>query len=488
MSPLRRAFLVAAVVGTAGCSTEVLTFDTPGANGGRPPIVVSGGAPSLGQGGEGGEAVVAVSGFGGTSGGSSAGTGNAGTGSAEGSAPDGTLTRISLANDGSDANSGTDEVALSGDGRFAAFTTFADNLMLDDTNQQSDVFVRELVTGGQWCASRTASGRAANGSSTRPTLSHDGAHLTFGSLATDLGASGVEEEQVLLQQPFDRPEPEIALPVQVGCAGGAVADGGRALAFCTATPLVPDDANETTDVYVRTESGAFELVSRSTNGGAARGWSVAPAMSADGNVVVFESDASDLVPGDTNDTVDVFVYDRARGELSRVSVDSSGGEAAGASTTASVSADGKRVAFTSSATNLVPGDTNESTDVFVHDLVTRETLRASAGNGGTQPEGASWGSSLDGSGRLVVFTSSAGNLAPGCSRPTGVFVRDLSTSLTLCVSSVYAPSMDDLSHGGVISDDGRVVVFLSYSSSLVEQDRNLAPDAFAFRFRTAPWL
>src|SRR5262249_22544698 len=156
--------------------------------------------------------------------------------------------------------------------------------------------------------------------------------------------------------------------------------------------------------------GSTTRVSTATGGGQGNGRSFVPTISADGRYVAFYSDASNLVSGDTNGARDVFVRDLQTGETTRVSVSSSGAEADGDSFAPALSADGRYVAFASAATNLVAGDTNDANDVFVRDRQTNTTTRVSVGHEGSQANGGSDQPSLSGDGRLVAFTSTASNV------------------------------------------------------------------------------
>src|SRR3954451_1628681 len=169
----------------------------------------------------------------------------------------------------------------------------------------------------------------------------------------------------------------------------AVSADGRYVAFySSATNLVPGDTNKARDVFVRdTKAGMTTRISVAAAGTEADGNSFEPAISADGRYVAFHSDASNLVPGDTNGADDVFVKDRQTGATTRVSVNTAGAEADGGSYTPAMSADGRLVAFLSDATNIVPGDTNQARDVFVHDVATGTTFRVSVNTAGDQAQG-----------------------------------------------------------------------------------------------------
>ena len=151
-------------------------------------------------------------------------------------------------------------------------------------------------------------------------------------------------------------------------------------------------------------SGTITRVSVDSSGLQGNNYSKTPAISADGRFVAFRSAADNLVSGDTNETEDVFVHDRQTGETTRVSVDSSGAQANSYSTNPAISADGRYVAFTSFASNLVAGDTNELTDVFVHDRQTGATTRVSVDSSGVEANGESseYYVSISGDGRYVA--------------------------------------------------------------------------------------
>ena len=157
----------------------------------------------------------------------------------------------------------------------------------------------------------------------------------------------------------------------------------------------------------------IQRVSVASSGVQGNGRSCCPSISADGRFVAFASEASNLVPGDTNGAWDVFVYDRQTGEITRVSVASDGAQGNGDSGGPAISADGRFVAFYSSASNLVPGDTNGVEDVFVHDRLTGQTTRVSVASDGAQGNDLSWQPSISADGRFVAFASRASNLVPG---------------------------------------------------------------------------
>ena len=208
-----------------------------------------------------------------------------------------------------------------------------------------------------------------------------------------------------------------------------------------------------------------------------------PAISADGRFIAFTSDADNLVPGDTNATQDVFVHDRQTGTTERVSVSSNGDEGnsfSGDISQISISADGRFVAFASLASNLVPGDTNNEYDIFVHDRQTGETERVSVSSFGVEAEDFNWWPSISGDGRFVAFSSDATNLVPGdMNVKRDVFVHDRETGATERVSvSSSGEEATNRSKNPYISGSGRFVAFSSDAVNLVPSDSNGARDIF----------
>ncbi|MHB8789473.1 MAG: TolB family protein [Desulfobulbaceae bacterium] len=187
------------------------------------------------------------------------------------------------------------------------------------------------------------------------------------------------------------------------------------------------DSNEADDVFVHDrQTGMTTRVSIDSSGNQGNAGSYGPAFSADGRHVAFKSSATNLVVSDFNGADDVFVHDRLTGVTARVSVDSSGIQGDGLSDLPALSADGRYIAFYSRATNLVSGDTNSYDDVFVHDRLTGMTTRVSVDSSGNQGDGNSWDAAISADGRYVAFGSSTTNLDPGDTSTNGtldMFVR-----------------------------------------------------------------
>jgi uncharacterized repeat protein (TIGR01451 family) len=274
----------------------------------------------------------------------------------------------------------------------------------------------------------------------------------------------------------------------------SVSADGRFVAFGSLSDnLVPGDTNGKSDIFVRDRlTGTTERVSVSSAGrqgdadsGLLNGMA-GPSISADGRFVVFDSEATNLVKRDTNGTSDVFLHDRLTGTTMRVSVSSTGAQASGQEGT--ISADGKRVAFTSFSDNLVPGDTNFG-DVFVRDLAASTTVRASVASDGSQGNNSSSHPSLDGDGHVVAFDSAA-DLAPNDGNGTvDVYVHDLDSGATEAASIGPAGSSFVINHGSNanISSNGRFVVFDTQESNLFPDANGPVQDAVLFDRVTHTW-
>jgi len=244
---------------------------------------------------------------------------------------------------------------------------------------------------------------------------------------------------------------------------------------------VPGDGNGASDVLVRDRgSGRTTLVSVDSAGVQGNEGSFTPSISADGRYVAFASDATALVAGDHNRAEDVFVHDRRTGRTVKVSEASDGRPGNGNSYSPAISADGRFVAFASEATNLVRGDTNGATDIFVHDLATGRTVRVSVASNGAQSDGDAFTPSISGDGRYVAFITDAGNLRAGDgNRASDVFVHDGETGRTVLVSRSSDP---DVSSGRgsfepSLSVDGRYVAFVT-DGALVADDTNNTEDVY----------
>jgi len=423
----------------------------------------------------------------------------------------GTTERVSVASDGNQGNDYSRGVAISADGRYVAFESFASNLVPGDTNRWGDIFVHERETGVTERVSVDSAGNQGNWGGNNPAISADGRYVAFSSSATNLvpdDSNGWSDVFV-----HDR-QTGATTRISVDSAGNegngnswgvAISADGRYVAFESfASNLVPGDTNRWGDIFVHErETGVTERVSVDSAGNQGNNHSAmggAAAISTDGRYVAFYSMASNLVPGDTNicpayplgSCGDAFVRDRQTGVTQRVSVDSAGNQANGSSGPTDISGDGRYVAIGSGASDLVAGDTNtcdinhdgqydeNCPDAFVHDRQTGATQRVSVDSAGNQGNAESFASSISADGRYVALVSAASNLVPGDTNGVeDVFVHDRQTGTTTRISVDSGGNQGNSGcAGAAISADGRYVAFVSAASNLVPGDTNGIEDVF----------
>jgi Tol biopolymer transport system component len=419
------------------------------------------------------------------------------------SASAGTTDRVSVSSAGEQGNSYSWDPAISPDGRFVAFCSIATNLVAGRTNGFLQVFVRDRQTGATELVSVSSAGEQGDDDSGGwgCVISADGRFVAFGSIADNLvlgDTNGAYDVFVHDRQTGATERVSVSSAGEQGDSdsgghGCAISADGRFVAFdSTADNLVPGDTNGCKDIFVHDrQTGATERVSVSSTGEQANAdyetWmSHVVAISPDCRFVAFSSGASNLVPADTNDAYDVFVHDRQTGATERVSISSAGEEGnwdSGASYCGpAISADGRFVAFGSHASNLAPGDTNGYSDIFVHDRTTGATERVSVSSTGEQ--GDDWsgdsGIAISADGRFVVFASFAHNLVPGdTNNNDDVFLHDRTTGVTEMVSlNTDGEHGDSWSDRAAITADNRYVFFESFASNLVPGDTNNTCDVF----------
>jgi Tol biopolymer transport system component len=258
---------------------------------------------------------------------------------------------------------------------------------------------------------------------------------------------------------------------------------GRYIVFeSTASDLVPGDTNGTVDIFVRDRTtGTTTRVSVDAFGAESNGDSRGPCISADGRYVAFESTASNLVPGDANGVQDDFLKDLQTGAVEILSVDSFGAPSDGDSFFPAFSSDARYVVFMSLGTTLVAGDTNGERDIFVRDRQTATTERVSVSSLGVQGDGdCPIYPAISRDGRYVVFYSTSSNLVAGDTNGTyDTFLRDRQLGVTERISVATGGGQADSSSSlGTLSDDGRYVTFMSSATNLVPGDVNLSVDCF----------
>lgn len=401
-------------------------------------------------------------------------------------------------------------LSVSSDGRYVAFASTATNLApgVDPTTCVArdpafgfvtdgpcpQIYVHDRLRDSTELISKTSAGDPGNSTSWSPFLSADGRYVTYESAASNLDPGDIDGGLDLFV--YDRASgvteriPAVSSsPLEYvgenygGLFHGSISDDGRYVAFNSpASDLVPGgrDTNGNDDVFVYDrQARTTERVSVSSSGGQLTGASrptgdLYPSISSDGRYVTFITDAPSLVQGDTNGVLDMFIHDRTTHITERVSVSATGQEGNGTVWEPGyqlrrISADGRYVAFSSSASNLVPSDTNNDADVFVRDRVASTTIRVSVSSTGGQAIGATdpavaynpYYYSISGDGRYVAFDSSALGLTPSdTAKDWDVFVHDVVTRTTTLVT--ISPAGDGTAgEGACISPDGRAVAYLS---------------------------
>jgi len=367
--------------------------------------------------------------------------------------------RVSVATDGTQGNSASSIPAISATGRFVAFVSDSNTLVTSDSNGVADVFLRDTCAGVASCTPSTArlslasDGTQGNGDSSLPSVSSDGRFVAFASAASTLVAGDSNGT-------FD-------IFLRDTCLGV----GG-----CTASTIRVSVANDDS-----------QSVSDNTR----------PSLSDNARFVAFESNANNLVSGDSNGTFDIFLRDTCLGATGctastiRVSVANDGSQGVGASGFAALSDTGRFVVFTSDASNLVTGDSNGVADIFLRDTClgaagcTASTARVSVSTSGTQASSASGFAAVSPNGRFVAFESAASELVSGDTNSlSDIFVRDTCAGVTSCTPAtirVSVASDGTQGNGGSIEadiGDGGFVSFESTASNLVSNDTNGVKDVF----------
>jgi cysteine-rich repeat protein len=400
-------------------------------------------------------------------------------------------TRQSVDSSGAQANGNTFGPAITPNSRFLVFQSEATNLVAGDTNVRSDIFVRDRLTATTERVNVATGGAEANDLSLGGALSHDGRFVAFASFASNLvpgDTNGVSD--VFLR---DR---VVGTTECVSVASGGVpgngmsavdrfavsADGRWVVFFSVASDLVAGDANGKWDVFVRDRLTATTTrVSVNSGGVEGDGDSMRVAgITPDGRFVGFESFATNLVLGDTNGVRDAFLHDRTFGTTERISLATGGGEGNANSAWNAMTPDARWVVFESLATSLVAGDTNAASDVFVRDRTLATTVRVNLSTGGAQGNLQSGTASISDDGRFVAFMTFATNLvAPDTNGGEDVLLRDRTAGTTERASVDSALVQGNArSFHPAMSADGCRIAFVSNATNLVTGDTNGAYDAF----------
>ena len=388
------------------------------------------------------------------------------------------IKRISMASNGVESNGFSSGVSIDDDGRYIIFSSSATNLVPNDNNNSTDIFIYDRTEKTVELIDLTPNNTEADAPISIGSISGNGRYITFASNATNLVANDTNGQRDIFI--YDRTENTTEL-VSVATGGtqandlnlfNAISDDGRYVAFeSMASNLVANDTNGSRDIFVRDRvANTTERINVASNGTQANDLASLDSISDDGRYITFSSSANNLVANDNNGSSDVFVRDRVEKTTERISVATGGTQANGSSEFGSISGDGRYVAFESTASNLVANDTNSSSDIFIYDRVEQTTERINVAIGNTQPNGDSYGASISDDGRYVAFVSEADNLvADDTNERADIFVYDRIEQTTKHINGNSFPT---------ISGNGEYVVFNSSLDDLVADDTNQAGDVF----------
>ena len=386
--------------------------------------------------------------------------------------------RISIANDGAQANGRSGSISLSDDGQLIPFESSADNLIANDFNNADDIFVYNRFNETVELVSVAIDDAAADANSSSAVISGDGKYVSFSSFANNLVADDSNNFQDIFIRDLDNQTMEVVSVSSDGTLANGmslfstISSDGNYVAFDSlASNLVANDINESGDIFLRDRlNQTTELVTLSTDGSGANGSSTIGSISDDGRYISFESTADNLVTVDTNDVSDIFLYNRLNQTNELISVGLEGAAANGDSTVGLVSGNGGYVVYQSDADNLVADDINEASDIFIYNLQDGTTELVSIGLEGAAANGSSRNASISDDSRYVAFLSDADNLvADDTNSRADIFIRDLKAQTTQIINADSFP---------LLSGDAQSLVFTSSLANLINDDTNDTGDVF----------
>lgn len=372
--------------------------------------------------------------------------------------------KMSVGVSGSSANGDTLSTSIDSTGRYVGFNSRASNLVAHDTNDVSDIFIRDVEMQITERVTQNAMGEQANaGSYGPPQITPGGRFVAFSSWAMNLVPGDTNAADVFVKDRVTGALDRISIST-FGDPGNddsllpSISDNGRLVAFMSyATNLSSGTVKGYLQIFLRDrEAGTTVLVSKTPDGAEANSTSAEPRISGDGSRIVFWSYSTDLVPGDTNRDADVFVYDVQTGTVARASVSQSSIEANSVSFEPTISRDGRHISFTSLASNLAPGN-NDYWNIFTKDLLTGDVVQVSTGGGGS-PE-------ISGDGQRIAYSYLGLRVWV---RSTNATSTESRTRLSRSVTA-YSPG---------ISEGGRFVTFVLPPSSADTDDTDDFYDAF----------
>ncbi len=345
-----------------------------------------------------------------------------------------TTRKITNSFDGKQTNSHSGYPSMSSNGRFITYTSTASNLVPKDINGENDVFLYDSLIGSTIIISVLKDGTQANLGAGPSKISGDGQYIVFYSNSSNLINNDINDLSDLF---IYNKEDQTHYLVSVASDGSQsdrsvgqffdISENGRYVTFSTFATnldLVIDDTNVVSDIFLHDfVTKETKRVSLSTQGTQGNFSSYAPSISNDGRFITYYSAATNLVPSDTNGVNDIFIVDTETNITELISLSTVGLQGNGNSSYPSISGNGRYVVYASDATNLVPNDTNGSRDIFLFDRITKETKLISISNDGVIGNGFSSDASINPDGNSIVFSSSASNLVPDDNSMGDVFIH-----------------------------------------------------------------
>lgn len=427
------------------------------------------------------------------------------------------------------------EASISGDGRYIVFMSTSEYLLPLPTTTYGNIFVYDMEYGGVvWNASKGLSKKGGNGGCRYPHITENGSYIVFESHASDLVAGDDNDQRDFFIVPTAIGSSPIRINARLSSSSNSpsdssISDDGRYVVFDSELDdLVPNDTNGVVDVFIYDKtygaitrldvddvqgtlakfssqisgdgnyitylSGAtpaerhvyrysrvtdsVEDISVNSNGYPLDNESRHAVMNFDGKLIAFGTQASNVTPFDTNKTIDIVLHDSENNSTDILSGHTPRSNDSSGDIT-SLTQDGRYVAFYSSASNLVQGDTNDKDDVFVRDTIDNTIERVSIATDGTQGNSTSKNPSISSDGRYVVFQSFADNLTSyDTNNKYDIFLHDRKLRTTICVSKKRNGSESfDNSENPTISADGNFVLFKSYEA-LDDADTNGKEDIY----------
>jgi hypothetical protein len=393
---------------------------------------------------------------------------------------------VSVDSSGALGNTLSDRASVSRDGKYVAFSSAASNLVSGDTNGLRDIFLRNIGTGATTRVSVSTGGNEANAASWFSKVSYDGRYVVFSSTASNLVSSDSNDYYDVFLRDTVNGTTELISQATAGTQGNQWSGGdsgldisrdGRFVVFsAAASNLVAGDTGNRMDVFVRDRKlNTTTMLSVSASGTQGNGDSQFPAISCEGTHITFNSSSTNLVPSDTNGATDVFYVDRLAG-FAITNITTAGNDVSGGS---SISCSGEIIGYTTAATNLVSGDTNNRLDVLAYDVNSATTELISKSTSGALGNDNSSFPSVSADGRYVSFQSSSYTLATNSNSLNNAYMRDRIANTTVQITKRNATNnVMQNAERPAISGNGRYVVYDSGDTGLVSGDTNGVADVF----------